>query len=149
MAEQKLRIENLLADRCQLKVHYATKNSPVYFLVVAKNGLKMQEAKGSEESKEKGVIVPARLLATTFQMELGRPVIDKTGLKGSYYVKLSWTSEDGKPRVLGAKDRKGTGAELGPSIFTAVQEQLGLKLESGTGPLNTLVIDHVEYPSPN
>jgi uncharacterized protein (TIGR03435 family) len=76
----------------------------------------------------------------TFASEVGRPVIDRTGLKGSYDFKLKWTPE-------------GRGGELPadapPGLFTAIQEQLGLKLEAAKGPVKVLVIDHVERPTEN
>ena len=87
-------------------------------------------------------------------MRLGRTVIDKTGLKGEYDFKLKWTPEPGEegleslglPPVPPSPQPADTN---GPSIFTAVQEQLGLKLESTKGPVDVLVIDHAEKPSEN
>jgi uncharacterized protein (TIGR03435 family) len=70
---------------------------------------------------------------------LGRPVLDKTGLKGEYDYELRWSADSG---VAGRPDGP-------PSIVTAIQEQLGLKLESTKGPVETLVIDHAERPSEN
>ena len=77
----------------------------------------------------------------------GRPVIDKTGLAGMYDVHLEFTPERFEGR--GAEPGADLPAPAGPSIFTAVQEQLGLKLESGKGPVETLVVDHVERPTEN
>ena len=75
----------------------------------------------------------------------GRTIGDKTGLKGSYDFTLSWTEE----RILHGPGDAGANPPDRPSIFTAVQEQLGLKLESRKGPVGVLVIDHVERPSAN
>jgi uncharacterized protein (TIGR03435 family) len=77
-------------------------------------------------------------LAYSLSGEVGRIVLDETGLKGKYDFTLKWTPDEER----GA-------ADAGPSIFTAVQEQLGLKLESTTGPIDTIVVDHIERPSPN
>ena len=77
--------------------------------------------------------------------ELGRVVIDKTGIAGRYDVTLKWTPDaDRTPADNGTED-----TSTGPSIFTALQEQLGLKLESTKGPVQVLVIDHIEMPSEN
>jgi uncharacterized protein (TIGR03435 family) len=146
------RIQSLFADRLKLKVHRETKNTSVYPLTVAKTGLKMQEAKSSDPySADKGSITPWSLFVTELSQRLGRTVIDKTGLNGTWYVKLRYSTDDGGPAGMGTGpiDRSQPDANTGPSIFTAVQEQLGLKLDSGTGPVDVLVIDSVERPSEN
>ena len=73
---------------------------------------------------------------------VGRPVIDKTGLTGSFDYELRWTPDEPSPD--GGAARAG-----GPSIFAAVEEQLGLKLEPQRGPVEVLVIDSIERPTPN
>ena len=75
----------------------------------------------------------------------GRTVLDKTGLKGNYDVTLNYAPLDGQPTFLNGVPQE----ETRPSIFTAVQEQLGLKLDSQKAPVEVLVIDHVERPSEN
>jgi Protein of unknown function (DUF3738) len=80
-------------------------------------------------------------LAGSLSFFLGRPVIDKTGLTGKYDIELRWTPE----QVL----LQSSAPPEAPTIFTALREQLGLKLESGKGPVKTLVIDHVERASEN
>jgi len=96
------------------------------------------------------------MLVTQLGNQLGRTVIDKTGLKGSYQIKLEWTPE--QAQSIGGPDGGGEGSESarkhassdnGPTIFTALQEQLGLKLESQKGPVDILVIDKIEKPSEN
>jgi uncharacterized protein (TIGR03435 family) len=80
------------------------------------------------------------------QPEMGdRVVIDKTGLNGTYDFELNWSPDDGHVPMLNGVPQESTG----PSIFTAFQEQLGLKLESQKAPVEVLVIDHVEHPSEN
>ena len=77
--------------------------------------------------------------------ELGRDVIDKTGIAGKYDIRLKWTPDTGPaPLLNGAPDPNAP-----PNIFTAIQEQLGLKLESTKGPVQVLVIDRAEMPSDN
>jgi len=160
MAEPML--QALLEERFKLKVHRETKELPIYVLTVAKSGLKIQPAKdgscitiepgkpaapGQKQSDFCGfhVIGRGRLdatntsvpdLATTFSAALHRTVVDKTALTEAFDVHLRFAPED-------AAD------STNPSIFTAVQEQLGLRLESGKGPVEVLVIDQVERPSEN
>ena len=89
MDAQRPRIQALLANRFQLKVHRETKTSPVYLLTIAKKGIKMQEAKGPDPPySDKGSITPWDLFVTDLSQRLGRTVIDKTGLKGVWYIKL-------------------------------------------------------------
>jgi len=99
--------------------------------------------------------LPMVTVARLLSMHLGRTVLDKTGLMGSYDFTLLWTPEEGETAVFnGPKDSQvradSTRPESsGPSIFAAIQEQLGLKLESQKGPVKILVIDHAERPSEN
>jgi uncharacterized protein (TIGR03435 family) len=99
---------------------------------------------------------PMESLARLLSEQLGRTVLDQTGLKGNYDFTLQWTPEQGEAMMLkgpeGGKpgtDNAAPPESSGPSIFTAIQEQLGLKLESTKGPVEILVIDHVEKPSEN
>ena len=85
-------------------------------------------------------------LAGTLSGNVGRVVLDRTGLTGDFDVELQWTPD----RVPLAGDASNPAPSPdGPSIFTALQEQLGLKLESTKGPVDVLVIDHVEQPTPD
>lgn len=95
------------------------------------------------------------MLARVLSQQLGRTVIDKTGLTGSYDYTLQWTPDDAAPPMPGggegggpSRSESGTDA-VGPSLLTAVQEQLGLKLESVKGPADVIVIDHIDLPSEN
>jgi bla regulator protein blaR1 len=96
--------------------------------------------------------IPMSDFARQLQLELGRPVLDQTGLKGKYDVDLKWTPDVNSPRAMPGPS---PGAETappdasGPSIFTAVQEQLGLKLESTKSPEEAIAIVHIEKPSEN
>jgi uncharacterized protein (TIGR03435 family) len=141
-------LRNLLADRFQLKVHWETRQTNVYALVVAKNGPSLKEdsdpekesgintSKFSHEGRMTGTKEPVSILAGNLGNQLGRIVIDKTGLQGKYDWTLVW-------------DPDPTPESTNPSIVTAVQEQLGLKLESQKGPMETLVIDSAQQPSEN
>ncbi len=127
-------LQALLADRFQLKLHRETKELPAYELVVSKNGHKLKDAtedpslhtvwnSGRVVEKYSGKKVPMTELAFVLKTQAGRPVIDKTGLTGKYDFELQWAPGDA-PAADGSA----------PSIFTAVQEQLGLKLESTKAP---------------
>ncbi len=130
-------LRTLLADRFKLASHSETKELPLYSLVVGKNGPRIQEVKDGIGSMSAGkgrlsgrmpIVDFARYLSPI----LGRAVVDRTGLTGAFDIKLEWTPGDDAS---------------GPSIFTAVQEQLGLKLESAKGPVEILLIDHAEKPA--
>lgn len=139
-----------LVERFQLKAHIETKILPVFELVVAKDGPKFKPAKddtggsgtsihgdhnGSELSAHD---ISMTDLASSLTNQVHRTVIDKTGLAGKYDLGMKWTGDD-----------SATQSDVGPSIFTALQEQLGLKLQSAKGPVETLVVDSVEMPSEN
>jgi bla regulator protein BlaR1 len=158
----KLMMQTLLADRFQLTFHRETKELPVYALVVGKNGSKLQQAEAANRPElrmGRGMMsakgVSMEMLANQLAQQLGRSVIDRTGLKGQYDMKLEWTPDTSEPRdpmkgdVRATPDAAPAPDAAGPSIFTAIQEQLGLKLEGQKGPVDILVIDHVEKPSAN
>ena len=141
----------LLADRFHLKVHIEPKIMPTYDLVVAKGGpkvkLSQEELKDSNwniNGEDTSFVLTSKGasmadLAAALSDEVHRQVNDKTGLTGHADITLKWSddvaAQQGGPDVI--------------SIFTAIQDQLGLKLESAKGPVDTLVIDHVEMPSEN
>jgi uncharacterized protein (TIGR03435 family) len=147
-------VQTLLADRFQLQFHRDVKELPVYVLTVAKNGPKLQEAKDARHGiagrprsiESKGADMPA--LAATLARRLGRTVIDKTGLTGLYDFTLTFSPIDA-PAVGPAGQLSPETDSAEPSIFTALQAQLGLKLESSKGPVAVLVIDRAEKPSEN
>ncbi|HMD71777.1 MAG TPA: TIGR03435 family protein [Bryobacteraceae bacterium] len=134
----KPRLQQLLAQRLKLSTHRQMKDFEGYALVVAKGGPKLKT--DTPVTSEGAVIFPNGLrlpgasmerLALTLVRPLGCPVVDKTGIKGTYNIALSYAKDaDVDPRL--------------PSIFTALQEQLGLKLERQKVPVEMLVIDHVE-----
>lgn len=141
-------LQSLLAERFKLKVHYETKEFPVYNLVVAKGGPRLKESDpASLDPAVPGCYVSrsgyhgcTTLALTDWLRASGRTVIDKTGLTGRYDFTLSY-SDLNTPADSPVAAR--------PSIFTALQEQLGLKLEPSSAPLDVLVIDSAEKPSDN
>jgi len=148
------RLRALLADRFQLVVHKETKEQPIYALVVSKNGAKLKEAKVVEgarqgmsmnRSRVEGFAAPMEMLGPTLSAVTGRPVVDKTGLTGKYDFVLEWTPDLGAAGPDGANSPEPSG----PTIFTALQEQLGLRLEAQKGPVENIVIDRAEKPSEN
>ena len=162
------RVKALLADRFQLKVHTVTKDMPVYELVVAKGGPKLQESNNQGSERRRGLMMrPGELtgagadmkfLARAISQESRRVVIDKTGLAGHYDFTLHYTPEHPMgPMGPPPGGDGGPGLEMkvpdsdanGPTLVTALQEQLGLKLEPAKGPVDVLVIDRIEKPSPN
>jgi uncharacterized protein (TIGR03435 family) len=166
-----LMMQAMLADRFKLKVHHEKKEIAVYELVIGKGGFKLRAAdpkntypngiKGLDGLSHAGMamISDGRLTGQSISMQnladyvsgqVSRIVEDKTGLTGKYDVTLRWAPEDNRatPPSDGRQDAA-PATESGPSIFTALQEQLGLKLESAKEPVDTIVVDHVEMPSEN
>jgi uncharacterized protein (TIGR03435 family) len=137
-------VQALLADRFRLKLHQETRALAAYDLVVAKGGLKMQPSKSNGRSYGVGRThfngegLTMTNIAEELSLITGRVVVDKTNLADRYDIKLEWTADDAP-----ATDNSA------PSLFTAIQEQLGLKLESAKEPVPVLVVDHVEAAGPN
>jgi uncharacterized protein (TIGR03435 family) len=165
--QRRAMLRSLLEDRFHLKAHVETKTLPVYELVVAKGGSKLTpaapdpppspDAKPDDPPKNRGRMmmssntfegtdIPINSFVANLAYIVSRTVIDKTGLTGKYDMKLKWTPED---QVMSAGSSSGANTDSGPSIFTALEEQLGLRLVSSKGPVDTLVIDHVEMPTEN
>jgi uncharacterized protein (TIGR03435 family) len=151
--QKQLMVQVLLTERFQLKAHQETRQLPVYALVVAKGGPKFKPAavNGTTVDIRRGRLHVAgsddtmSILARELAQALGRVVLNQTGLSGRYDLMLRWTPDDAPTTMLnGAADPLAP-----PGIFTAIQEQLGLKLESTRGPVPVLVIDSVEMPSAN
>lgn len=162
--QRRAMIAGFLKERFGLRAHIETKTLPVYDLVIAKGGSKLKEnttplptstdpAKGTPGSrvgsftvagyKITAVGIPMSMLAPNLAFVVERNVIDKTGLTGRYDINLKWTPEGQEGKPDGLSDTNA------PDLFTALQEQLGLKLEPSKGPVDTLVVDHVEMPTEN
>jgi uncharacterized protein (TIGR03435 family) len=158
-AQENLMVQSMMADRFQLKVHTETKERSVYALVIDKSGPKMpvhtagdRQIRGRYGSAE-ATKVGTAWLVDMLTRQLGRVVVDKTRLQGEYDFKLEWTPEPGEggPESLGLPPEAPSPHPdtTGPSIFEALREQLGLRLVSDKGPVEMIVIDHVEKPSEN
>jgi uncharacterized protein (TIGR03435 family) len=147
-------LRSLLVERFGLTFHREMKSEQVYQLVVAKGSSKLKEAEAKEgaarglrlgKDRLTGMAASTPALASNLSQQLGRPVIDKTELHGVYDFVLEYAqnSNTSTPATEGASVPE---SSL-PSIFTALQESLGLKLESTTAPVEILVVDHAERPS--
>jgi uncharacterized protein (TIGR03435 family) len=150
-------LRDVLADRFKLKFHRETKQLPVYELIVGKNGPKLSDAGPATKGKEPrfapaaGRLVGSNqtmpALAGVLTRGLRRRVLDRTGLKGHYDFVLQWTPDENQTPPI--RPSPTPPDPNGPSIFTAIQEQLGLQLKSARGPVEVLVIDYAEKPSIN
>jgi len=156
--QMKLRLRSLLADRFQLKLKEDTKEMLVYHLTVGRNGHKMKELFAPPPGNQglrmsnthaEANYVDTDLVARFLGEQTHRLVLDKTGLTGKYAFKLDWAPDP--PADSGAPDAQPqlNNDLTGPSISTAVQEQLGLKLESHRGPAEFVIVDRAELPGEN
>lgn len=148
-------LQQVLVKRFHLQYHFDTKILPAYALVIGKNGTKLIAAadtasgsRGAAPSAGRmhtrhGEIVGDALsmpeLAQVLSQQIGRPIADQTGLKGNYNFKLNWTPE------MSPNSSTAPAADS-PSLFTALQEQLGLRLEAAKVPVRVLVVDHIDRP---
>lgn len=151
--QKRLMVQALLLDRFALVTHHETRELPIYNLVLAKGGPKFQPSTrdgttidtGRSRMHIAGSDDTIGLLSRELAQSQGRVVVNKSGLSGRYDLNLRWTPDDAPPPLLnGAPDPNAP-----PGLFTAIQEQLGLKLEPAKGPVEVLVIDKIEQPSPN
>jgi uncharacterized protein (TIGR03435 family) len=147
-------MRGLLQDRFQLRAHREKRDMPVYALVVDRNGPKLQQS--SAETDNVSFAIEGRSIGRTHtkvtmtdvagmiraNAGLDRPVIDQTGIEGFYKVRLLYTPES--RRAAGGVD---DATEI--SVFVAVREQLGLRLEKRTAPIEMLVIDRIERATEN
>jgi uncharacterized protein (TIGR03435 family) len=142
LAHLKLLLQALLADRFHLTLHKETRQLPVFTLNVGERGIRMKRAQISTDTPQitgrsnathkemTGHNATVAGLIQTLAWDLDRPIVDKTGLKGNYDFKLEWSPDENDPS--------------GISLFTAIKEQLGLRLDSAKGPVNVLVIEHAD-----
>jgi uncharacterized protein (TIGR03435 family) len=158
MPQMRAALQALLADRFQLVIHRENKLIPAYALVVAKSGFKLKKADDGQAdfSSNRGKFtahkISMELLARNLSGILSSPVVDMTGIKGVFDLPLEWTPDEVQSPVKAGGEAGGAaepGAPTGPSIFTALQEQLGLKLETQKAPVETIVIDRIEKPTAN
>jgi uncharacterized protein (TIGR03435 family) len=150
--DAQLMLQTLLAERFKLTFHREPRQTSIYSLVVAKNGHKLTHGDpakcpntsgcgfNASPTQIVGESVSMTQLAARLSRSIGVHVVDNTGLQGLFNLKLEWTVED---------QFVGRGATASPTIFPAIQQQLGLRLEPTRGPVDTLVIDRVEKPTEN
>jgi uncharacterized protein (TIGR03435 family) len=144
-------IQKLLSDRFGLALHRETRELPVYAISVAKGGAKLTSAadpdgNSGESGMQHGTELTMRFtnssiadLALNLQLVVDRPIVDRTGLSGKYDFKLRYTVDE----------TRSTDPNAPPGLFTAIQEQLGLKLDGVRAPTQVVVIDAVDRPSAN
>jgi uncharacterized protein (TIGR03435 family) len=148
-------LQSLLAERFKLTLHHEKRELPVYTLVAGKSGPKMKVEQtnpdaggtwGEWNGNARWVThyETMQYLADFLSPRLDRPVLDMTGLTEHYGFTLYWAAENMMVRTATARNTGAEAAEPAPTIFAAVQEQLGLKLERSTSPMDMLVIDHAE-----
>ena len=150
--ELMLMLQALLADRFKLILRNEQKVQTVYNLVYEKPTPDLRQNTNESEMRlavpgpghYAGINVPMSYFAWTLGLHLGRTVLDKTGLRGGYDFDLRFTPE---PKTPSPADAVLT--DSGPSVFTAIREQMGLKLESAKAPVDFFIIDHAERPSEN
>ncbi len=147
-ADVRKMLHNLYAERFHLALHPETRQSQTYTLVVAKDGLKIKAVESSGSSSTNGR--PGSLKATTITMDklanlisrlTGTPVVNATGLAGSFSFTLEWTPDETQRSGPAEAAPPPAG---GPSLFSALQDQLGLKLEGKKAPIEVLVIDRID-----
>jgi uncharacterized protein (TIGR03435 family) len=145
----RLMVQAMLADRFKLKLHRETKEVSVYLLVIGRNGPRLKQTRepadqGPHIQDSKGKLIATKvdmpLFSRALAGELGVTVIDRTNLSGAYDLNLEWNPDE---------DVSAAVSSSGPSIFTALQEQLGLRLESGKAPVDVVVVDYAEKASAN
>ena len=147
-------LAQILAERFALKSHTESKQLPVYDLVVTPHGPKFKPSPNQDETKGNwrtnnteftGTVISIGSLADFLANDLHRTVLNKTNLTARYDLHLTWAPDN--PAAAG-NDNSQT-EDTGPSLFSALQDQLGLKLEPAKGPVTILVIDHIDPPTPN
>ena len=155
-------VQKLIAERFDLSFHRDKRVMPVYVLSVASGGSKMTPNTTNPNGLPGlGFRQLGRLMVTNSSMDtfaadvlqgivLDRPVLNQTGLIGKYNFTLNWTPDDSQFGGMGARiPPPADGENAPPNLFTAIQEQIGLKLEAAKAPAEVLVIDHISQPSAN
>ena len=176
VSEMDLMLQSLLEDRFRLKLHRETQTLPLYIVTVAKDGLKLRpvappspfsdqtppvappvgkdggQPPGTFNMTQPGLVVGSALsvpqIILVISQLVGRTVTDKTDLNGNFDVLLRFDPQS-VPGAGPSVGPAGASDPAAPSIFTAIQEQLGLKLESTSGPVEVLVVDSAQKPTEN
>jgi bla regulator protein BlaR1 len=147
------RVQTLLAERFQLTLRHESREQTVYALVAGKGGPKIKASddqsksgfmmggrRGVIESRNSGLDLFVQYLGSSLQ----RPVLNRTGLTAHYDFKLEWVPD--RPAGADSSAKESNPDQSGPTIFTAIQEQLGLKLESQKSPVEMLIVERAEKP---
>ncbi|HEY3940275.1 MAG TPA: TIGR03435 family protein, partial [Bryobacteraceae bacterium] len=154
-------LQKLLPERVKLQFHHEQKELPVYALLVAKSGQKMTKSQGDPNGlpglffRGLGVLSVQNATMTDFaglmqSAVLDRPVVNQTALPGRYDFLLKWTPDESQFGGMGIKvPPPSNAADAPPNLFTAVQDELGLKFDATKASVDVLVIDHLEKPSAN
>jgi uncharacterized protein (TIGR03435 family) len=143
-------MKQMLLDRFKLAVHTDQKTFAVYGLVVGKKGIRFKEVpdegshSNSDDTHYEGRGISMAQFAAFLSTEVGQPVLDMTGLKGAYELKFDWVREAKTAPETPAEVPMAADGPPGTNIPTALQDQLGLKLEARKAPIEILVVDHVE-----
>jgi uncharacterized protein (TIGR03435 family) len=163
--QMRVMVQSLLMDRFQLKAHWETRDMPTYNLIVARSGTRLKLSEDQSpvrlDAQPRGTVrtiarpssagialtmtvnaVPIDIFVATLQSYAGRPLFDKTGLKGLFDTQLEFFLEAGGPG-------QPTLPDSGTTFAAAIEEQLGLKLESNRGPVEVLAVDSVQRPTQN
>ena len=148
--QQRSSLQALIGERFNLRYHRESRVSSAYVLSIAKKGLRVRTAKSAADGHGTHMFYPLEpgnmqshstymwQLVEELENQLNCIVLDETGLAGTYDYSLAWTPDDPQHAET-----------AGPSLFTALKEQLGLKLELQKRPVDVVIIDHIERPSPN
>jgi uncharacterized protein (TIGR03435 family) len=151
-----LMFQQLLAERFKLKFHREVREISGFVLVIAKDGPKLKLAAENELPQlnmKSGLVsgqkVPIGSIANFLTQRFGRMVTDKTGMTGVYDFTLTWTPDESELSPTGLPVPTVSGDQPGPSLTTALQEQLGLRLETQKTPMDVIVVDSAEMPDPN
>jgi uncharacterized protein (TIGR03435 family) len=147
-------LQSLLADRFELRVHHEIRQLSVFSLIVAKNGPKLKVSpagtisySGMSNGYITGQGISMHAFVFNLSNEIGHQVVDETGLTNNYELTLNWAPDE--MEASSDLSRSAPGADAGPSVFAAIQEQLGLKLVPSKGPVEVIVIDHIDRPTEN
>jgi uncharacterized protein (TIGR03435 family) len=153
-------VQKLLADRFKVTLHHEKKELSVYTIVVGKNGPKLTKSE-ADPNGPTGLLfrglgnLPARnatmeQFASVMQSAvMDRPVVDQTGLSGHFDFQLTWTPDETQFASLGGAPPPSDSPDAPPDLFTAMQEQLGLKIQVAKAPVDVLIVDRAEKPSEN
>ena len=168
--ELMLMVRSLLAERFKLKVHHEAREMPIYVLTTARGGIKAPRSiegacatfdprnpprpgaprmpfcgnNNIRTSSWNATAIDMKSAAEALVGVLGRSVVDRTGVAGKFDIHVEWTPDQAPAGIDGAAPANADGP---PSLFTVLEEQLGLKVESARGPVDVIVIDHVERPT--